>query len=78
MRGSCLGSVPEADLSCRFEALSEIERAQGAGGGVREVGEASVPAMELGALRLLVRALSADSNSATSISVANTDCAQPM
>src|SRR4051794_29014379 len=47
MRGSCRRSAPEADLSRCVETLSEIERADGAGRRVGEVGEAPVAAHPL-------------------------------
>src|SRR3954453_6493949 len=56
MRGSCRGSAPEADLSRCSQTVSEIERANGTGAGVGEVGEAAVTAVKLRALvRLLDR-----------------------
>src|SRR4051794_22759807 len=54
MRGSCPRSAAEADLSRRLEPLSEIERANRAVGGVREVPEALVAAHPLLALGALV------------------------
>src|SRR4051812_25900428 len=60
MRGSCRRSAAEADLSPRVEALSEIERADRAGGRVREVREAPVAAHPLLALGPLVGLLDAE------------------
>src|SRR4051812_17311369 len=57
MRGSCRQSAPEADLSRRVEAVSQIERADRVRGGVREVEEAPVAAHPVLALRPLVRLL---------------------
>src|SRR4051812_9886610 len=50
MRGSCPRSAAEADLSRCVETLSEIERADRAVGGVREIPEALVAADPLLAL----------------------------
>src|SRR4051812_14917312 len=54
MRGSCPRSAAEADLSRRFETLSEIEREDRAVGRVGEVPEALVAAHPLLALGALV------------------------